>query len=304
MSDSIETLRHRIDGANDLQAVVRTMKALSAANIGQYERAVQALAGYYQTVTLGLAACLRAMPDLRVPNAMSVPPVSQQAMVGVVVFGSDQGLIGQFNDQIATLVQQSLPEITQLVMNAKPMVWVVGERLRDRCVALDIPVQALFNVPNAVNAITRLVGELVLAIEQAREQHHLQSLYLFHHQPQSIAGQYLPVKQCLLPLDRAWQADLAKQAWPTAQCPETLGSPSATFAALIREYLFVSLFRACAESQASENASRLLAMQRAEKNIGEMLDNFTQQYHQLRQESIDAELFDVIAGLGVTAKTA
>jgi F-type H+-transporting ATPase subunit gamma len=69
-----------------------------------------------------------------------------------------------------------------------------------------------------------------------------------------------------------------------------------TLAALIREYLFVSLFRACAESLASENASRLATMQRAEKNIGEMLDTLKHSYHQLRQEGIDAELFDIVAG--------
>ena len=40
MSDGIEALRHRIDGTADLQSVVRTMKALSASNIGVYERAV------------------------------------------------------------------------------------------------------------------------------------------------------------------------------------------------------------------------------------------------------------------------
>ena len=52
-----------------------------------------------------------------------------------------------------------------------------------------------------------------------------------------------------------------------------MGGGTATLRALIREYLFVSLFRACAESLASENASRLAAMQRADKNIDELLEN-------------------------------
>ena len=50
-----------------------------------------------------------------------------------------------------------------------------------------------------------------------------------------------------------------------------MGSGTATLRALVREYVFVSLFRACAESLASENASRLAAMQRADKNIDELL---------------------------------
>ena len=66
--------------------------------------------------------------------------------------------------------------------------------------------------------------------------------------------------------------------------------------ALIREYLFVSLFRACAESLASENAGRLAAMQRADKNINELLEHLNGTFHRLRQSGIDEELFDVISG--------
>ena len=69
-----------------------------------------------------------------------------------------------------------------------------------------------------------------------------------------------------------------------------------TLRALIREYLFVSLYRACAESLASENASRLAAMQRADKNIDELLNILNAHSRNLRQSNIDAELFDVISG--------
>ena len=75
-----------------------------------------------------------------------------------------------------------------------------------------------------------------------------------------------------------------------------MGDNSAMLRALVRGYLFVSIFRACAESLASENASRLAAMQRAEKKIDELLDELTGTFHRLRQSAIDEELFDVISG--------
>jgi len=75
-----------------------------------------------------------------------------------------------------------------------------------------------------------------------------------------------------------------------------MGGGTVTLRALIREYLFVSLFRACAESLASENASRLAAMQRAEKNIDELLENLNRTFHRLRQSGIDEELFDLVSG--------
>ncbi|MEO8353193.1 MAG: F0F1 ATP synthase subunit gamma, partial [Chthoniobacteraceae bacterium] len=102
--------------------------------------------------------------------------------------------------------------------------------------------------------------------------------------------------QRLLPLDETWRSNLAKLPWPTKNLPEVLGDGTATLRALIREYLFVSLFRACAESLASENASRLAAMQRADKNIDELLVTLQGSFNRLRQSSIDEELFDVISG--------
>ena len=50
MSDTTETLRRKISSAGDLQSVVRTMKALAASSIGQYEKSVRALADYYRIV--------------------------------------------------------------------------------------------------------------------------------------------------------------------------------------------------------------------------------------------------------------
>lgn len=72
--------------------------------------------------------------------------------------------------------------------------------------------------------------------------------------------------------------------------PQILGYRTTTLRALIREYLFVSIFRACAESLVSENASRLVSMQRADKNIDELLE-LNQTVHRLRQDRIDEELF-------------
>lgn len=107
---------------------------------------------------------------------------------------------------------------------------------------------------------------------------------------------YAPVSQRLLPLDDHWRARLAEHPWPTTNLPEVIAGGTATLRVLIREYLFVWLFRACAESLASENTSRPAAMQRADKNIDELLNDLNGTFHRLRQSGIDAELSDVIAG--------
>jgi len=89
---------------------------------------------------------------------------------------------------------------------------------------------------------------------------------------------------------------LAHVSWPTATRPEIMGPGTTTPRALIREYLFITLFRSCAESLASENASRLAAMERADRNIDTLLAELNHTFHRLRQAGIDEELFDVISG--------
>jgi F-type H+-transporting ATPase subunit gamma len=123
----------------------------------------------------------------------------------------------------------------------------------------------------------------------------VQELYLVYNR-HSSGGLYAPVSERLLPLDEQWSSELAHRPWPTRQLPQVMGVYTSTLRALIREYLFVSLFRACAESLASENASRLAAMTRADKNIEELLTSLHDTFHRLRQAGIDEELFDVVAG--------
>ena len=178
---------------------------------------------------------------------------------------------------------------------APPAVWAVGERVQARLADAGLPLLGLFPVPNSVKAITPLVGQILVESETRRSHGEVTELHLFYNRPTSGAV-YAPVNQRLLPLDENWRRTLADVPWPTRNLPEVVGSGTETLRALIREYLFVSLFRACAESLASENASRLAAMQRADKNIDELLEDLNGRFHRLRQSSIDEELFDVISG--------
>lgn len=288
MSDTSASLRRKIGSAGDLQSVVRSMKALAASSIGQYEQSVRALADYYRTVELGLSICLR--------NSALAAPVAEgtsragKAAIGAIVFGSDQGLVGQFNDVVADFAVKALAALP-----GKPRVWAVGERVHARLSDAGLPRVGIYAVPNSVKAITPLVGEILVASETRRSQGLVGELHLFYNRP-GVGAVYAPVSQRLLPLDDAWRRKLAELPWPTGNLPEVMGGGSATLRALIREYLFVSLYRACAESLASENASRLAAMQRAEKNIDELLEDLNGTFHRLRQSGIDEELFDVISG--------
>jgi F-type H+-transporting ATPase subunit gamma len=260
------------------------MKALAAASIGQYEKSVVALDDYYRTVELGLGACVRNR-DRQAPGPDLLRPKDEGGLAAVV-FGSDQGLVGQFNDVVADFAIRNLADLP-----GQPIVWAVGERVQAQLADAGLNVAEILGVPNSVEAITGLVGQ----IQRETAGGKFARIYVFHNRPKT-AALYEPVAQRLLPLDTQWEQGLSKVTWPTCNLPEVMGTGSSTLRALVREYLFISLFRACAESLASENSSRLAAMERADKSIADLLESLHSTFERMRQSAIDEELFDVISG--------
>jgi F-type H+-transporting ATPase subunit gamma len=286
MSGATEALSRQMTAAKDLSAVVRSMKALAASSITQYERSVDALTDYYRTVELALSVCLRQLPSGAPPGRSARPAVR-----AAIIFGSDQGLVGRFNEvlmEYAAHTLASLPGKTQRV-------WTVGERMRVLVTDAGLPQPVDFPVPITIAGITPLVGLILIAIEAELKHDPNGEIYLFHNEPLKGSG-YQPVGKRLLPMDGSWERDLARLPWPSKSLPEVIGNTAAALAAFIQGYLFVLIFQACAQSLASENASRLAAMQRAEQNIADLLGNLTRTYHRLRQESIDEKLREVISG--------
>jgi len=287
--DTLESLRRKLEGAEEIKSVVRTMKAVAASNIGQYETAVASLGNYYHTVALGIIAYFR-QEKIDTINQKKETKRNDEKVICAIVFGSDQGLVGQFNDLLTDFVSHSLN-----ALQGKKEIWAVGERVQLLLSDIGFNTTTLFPVPNSVNAITPLVGQILVKSEESREKGIMQEVYVFHNQQKQGVG-YEPVIQRLLPLDEKWRQSLSELKWPTKLIPQIIGGIKPTLFALISGYLFVSLFKACADSLASENASRLAAMQRAEKNIEELLDELSHKFHSLRQSSIDEELFDVVSG--------
>ncbi len=288
MSDSTNSLHHKMQSAGDLQSVVRTMKNLAASSIGQYEKSVLALTDYYHTVERGLSVCFRASGLAPIITEIKTHPLKVEMVV--VIFGSDQGLVGQFNDVIADYAIAALTK-----MPGEQQIWVVGERVHERLVDAGLQVMGFFPVPNSISGVTPLVGQILVESQSHRHRDEDNEFYVFYNIPTTGAG-YMPTSQQILPLNDDWRSHISELPWDGENLPEVMGNLSSTIKILVSEYLFVSIFRACTESLASENTSRLAAMQRADKNIDELLEDLNSSFHRIRQNNIDEELFDVIAG--------
>ncbi len=283
--ETLQELKRKIKSASDLHSVVRTMKSLAAVEIRQYEEAVRSLSDYDHAVKLGLRATLLQRPLL--------PRAKEPGEAVVLVFGSDQGMAGRFNEAIIDLAERAVKE--GQVLADTHSYWVVGGKAAGGVEERFGSIDQFFGLPSSVAHITAAVQEVVLRFEQRRRQQDETRLVLFYNVPLKGAS-YRQSMIHLLPPDQRWLEKLGHRRWPGRGLPIYTLPWEELFSALIGEYLFVSLFRAFAASMAAENAARLAAMQRAEKNIEEMEDELSTRYHSLRQSTITEELLDVISG--------
>jgi F-type H+-transporting ATPase subunit gamma len=292
---TIEDLRETISNTEDLHSVVRTMKAMAAVRIRQYQEAVVSLEDYNHTVKLGLQILLRQRYFSGNPIVLpsdNRPPSTSQG-VGAIIIGSDQGLCGQFNQQIANHAIAVLEE--QETTEDHRFIAIVGERVTPLLENRKMFVQARIPLPTSATGVTAMVQEILLTVEQWRIEHQIDQILLFYNQFRGGAS-YQSRTLKLLPLDRDWLKQLQQQKWETNVLPTFTMDWETLLSRLVREYLFVSLYRAFANSLASENASRLAAMQSAQKNIEDHLSELQSQYRRQRQSVITSELLDVVSG--------
>ncbi len=286
-----EALRHQLDSLGDLQSIVRTMKALSASSIREYEQAVEALRQYENTIELGFAAALRDHSGW--PTDIGIADDGTDHGVAVI-FGSDHGLCGRFNEQVAGHFVQRMVH-RDAATSDRPRILVVGVRLEPVLGAHGVEADEVLELPATVEEIAATVQAIVQRIDRWQPTGPHRSVRVFHNRP-GRQLQSRPTDQRLLPMALQRLQRMGRREWPSPRLPRAFMAEPALLSSLVREYLFVRLFRACAGSQTSEHASRLNAMQRAESNLHDRVESLTGRFRRLRQDAITSELLDVVSG--------
>lgn len=285
---SLEGIRKSITAAEELQSVVKTMKGMAAASIRQYERAVESLGEYRRTIELGLQSLLIGEGDRLVPSEGAPPE-----QVGAVIFGSDQGMCGRFNSQIAA---HAIAAVKSYNLSGEALqILVVGGRIAPLLETAGLAIDEQVAPATSLFGITSLVQEILVKIEQWRSRLAVDEIVLLYNK--SLGGAaYEPHTQQLYPVDMDWLRELQGRKWPSRGLPIHTIEWERLFASLIREFFHTALFQASAESLASENASRLASMQAAERNIEDRLEELNMHFRLLRQRTITEELLDIISG--------
>jgi len=289
MSRTTVEIRRNIRSAEGLKSVVKTMKTLALVSLGPYERAMPTLEAYEKAVETGFRAILwNAGNDVSDRLCEYIP-----GPAGAIVFGTDHGMAADFNERLARFTESGLRNHP-----GGCYIWPVGELVAGRLESSGLPMSPPIKAAESVDGIPGLLSCLLHDVEHRRAHEGLSRILVFYQAP--IWGMGCePRSDSLLPLDRDSLAEIRQRDWPSRRLPEPFNDFTRTLEALLREHLFASLFRACVSSAAAEHSVRLAAMQRAERNINDLLDSLGREYHEQRQATISEELFDVIAGFEV-----
>lgn len=286
--ETLESISARLETTEDIQSIVRTMKSLSAVSIHQYERAVEALRNYQRAVDLGFQAILRTG---EIPRDWGTAAPFPDALI---VIGSDQGLCGNFNETVTRFARENF-----LVRpgNDRPRTLLLAAGLRGaaRLEAMGHPPDALFQLPGSVNGLVATAQTILVQIDRWRDDPGLREVHICFNR-RTEASRASAGGARLVPLSREYLWELKHSEWPSRRLPTYSMERDALLSWLIRQKLFLQLYRGIAESLASEHAQRLAAMQAAETNIEERKVDLRGEYRQKRQESITTELLDIVSG--------
>ncbi|PVA08982.1 ATPase [Pelagivirga sediminicola] len=283
MAQTLEVLIRRTDTMDGIRGIVRTMKTMSAINAAPYEQAAEAIDVWRETILEGLHAFLYCNGPLR------RDPVEAPQRV-LIVMGSDHGLCGNYNELLAR-------EVTRHTALRDVPVICVGAQMEDALRGEEILPEDVLMPPANTDGLIRLSGQLVTRLDARRSRAASGDLAAdLIYMERGAHGLQSPVTQALLPLDPEMLEVMAQRPWNSRSLPQfSLPAPD-LLAALVRNLVFATLYRAAAEALVTENAARLARMQQAEQSVDERLEDLQSETRQVRQSEITTELLDVIVG--------
>lgn len=277
----LRELERKLESLAALREVVKAMRNLAAVYVRRAEAALEAIRPYSRTVETALATVLD-----RVGGARTAPETPGKCLA--VVFAGDQGLCGTYNDRVVR-------EAVRFAAQAGPRVSfaAVGRRARDLLALRGITPVLSAPGPASLEGIRSDVPELAADLFETYVASGAAEMVFVYNEYEGL-GRFREQSRPVLPPRRE---QVATDGTARFSYEPLLGSdPARLLGKLAEEYFFIELYRALLESHSSENGARLLAMTAASGNIDERLAEVTREFQSVRQNSITAELLDVVAG--------
>ncbi|HZX67023.1 MAG TPA: ATP synthase F1 subunit gamma [Myxococcales bacterium] len=291
---SLRTIRNRIRSVRNTQKITKAMKMLAAAKLRRAQDAVIRARPYAQLIEEMLASLAeaRARDELPPHPLMAVRP---ERRVEVVMLTSDRGLAGGFNSNIIRRGQRFMTEEGGRLERIQFA--TVGRRGRDFAKKRGFTTRkdyVGFFGKLSYGQAREIANDLITAYQKDE----LDAVYLLYNYFRSTIAQEIMLVR-LLPLEPKKRTQNEQgTAAKGLLTPEHIFEPSrpAVLQSLLPRFLAVQIWRALVESEASEHAARMTAMDSATKNASEMIGRLTLEYNRARQAAITKELMEIVSG--------
>lgn len=285
---SLKSLKNRITSVKSTQKITKAMKMVAAAKLRRAQEAAEAARPYSERMAAVMAS---------LASRVTVGPESPRLLAGtgndkvhlLVICSSERGLAGGFNSNIAKLARRTLEELQAQGKTVKLL--FVGKKARAPFARthkeLIVDTIDMTHIKQVGFDDAKAVADAVVARFEAGE---FDVAHLFFSTFRSALNQEptrLQIIPAALPAGGAAGADASVEYEPGEE---------AILADLLPRNLAVQVFRALLENAASEQGSRMTAMDNATRNAGDMINKLTITYNRTRQAAITKELIEIISG--------
>ncbi len=270
----------RIASLDELLNIVSAIRAISASQMQQALRSLEAIRRYSETVREALSDAATLLP----PDG-TIAPMSGLSNSALIVFCAEHGLCGGFSEHPLHVAESALTDRA-----ARFVLVVVGSRggqiCHERGLKPDLVLPMATHCAGVTGAARRVATEVYRMFSDRRIAG-LEVVYAQH-----AGSQFSRIERHrLLPLEMP-----VVERRPLAMPPLINLSPRRLFDDIVGEYFFAALENAAMQSFFSENSTRFRTMEAAHQNIANKSEELTKLARRLRQEAVTTEILDLIGG--------
>ncbi|WP_439817298.1 F0F1 ATP synthase subunit gamma [Zavarzinia sp. CC-PAN008] len=291
---SLRDLRLRIRSIRSTQKITKAMKMVAASKLRRAQEAAEAARPYASRIEQVLGALSAGMTDREDAPRLLIGTGRAQVHL-LVVCTAERGLCGAFNSSIVRLARQ---RINVLLAEGKEVkILTVGKKGRDQLrrdhgSRLLEHVEPVGGAKRVTFATAQAIANRVTALF---EDGAFDVCTLFYSQFRSAISQ-IPTAQQLIPATTTGGGGEAAAPQLDGAVYEYEPAEEEILEALLPRNLAVQIYRALLENAASEEGSRMSAMDSATRNAGDMINRLTLVYNRSRQATITKELIEIISG--------
>lgn len=287
---TLRELKGRIGSVASSEKITGAMKMISSAKMHKAEAALRRLQPYRSTIESIISNLLTADASFSSPLAEPRPVDA----VSVVVFGSDDGLCGAYNANLAKFLMHRIIEVRQKFGDAVRVNIIPVGRKMAKAVRFLEDDKTKISVPDVNSkSDSEDVRKFVFSLRDSFLHGQVDRIELVYMHFRSVARQ-VPTADCLLPLSP--DALSAEGVKPSARPYIFEPSAQGIFESVLPMFVLSLVQEVFVENRASEQAARIMAMQSANDNAKKLLDQLKLEYNKLRQQSITTELLDIVGG--------